>query len=416
MPPLKRAASWLPGLSGFARLALPAALPLAMLLAAVVTQALSADRAARPETLFLALWAAAVFVPLALLDSASGPVHVALSLATAAATATLPRTGGLRPVVVAAMLALTVAILAALALGRQPAPGLRTTAALCLAGAFVLQGHRLFVAGLSLPALALLALLPAIAAVVAARLTAAGRPGAALTAAIALVAAPQLASEPWWSLLAFATAASAACLGAAGNARLAQRGLLLYFAATLVAGSFPWLRPAPVATLLGTLAKLDRPVAETPLADRAVVLTREAPTFEAELAGTAVRGLVLDSYLTHGVDLPCGRALATIELRAAASGADPRRPADASWSADLVAGRDSAEWAAGRPDVAAGLACPAPAPWISWIPGSGRFLGQTTRARFALPGALPARHLRIERNPGLPDGTTVAIFFAATER
>ena len=127
--------------------------------------------------------------------------------------------------------------------------------------------------------------------------------------------------------------------------------------------------------------------------------------------------LVVDSYLTHGVELACGQELAAIELAdAPPAESGGRASAKAPWHAALVAGRDSAEWAAGRPDVAARLACPAPLPWISWIPGAGRFLGQTTRARFALPLARHARRLTLERNPALPAETTLAIFFLATER
>lgn len=418
--PLKRAARRLSSRAEIVRFALPAAipavLPAAMLLVAIVTLKLSGDRAAAAETLFLALWAAAVFTPLAWLPTARGPLHAALALAATALIATLPRSGGLRPVAVAAVLALAVVVLAARALARRPAPGLPTAGALALAAAFVLHGHRLFRDGLSLATLVLLALLPGIAAAVAARLAARGRPGAGLAAAIALLAAPQLASEPWWTLLGFATAASVASLGTGRTAQLALRALFLFGAATLLAGSFPWLRAAPVASVAGDLVAIERPVAETPVSERAVVLTQAAPFYEAELSGAPVRTLVIDSYLTNGVDLGCGQALAAIELHETPDDPGPGKTARDSWSATLLAGRDSAEWAAGRPDVAARLACPAPTPWTSWIPGAGRFLGQTTRARFSLPVARAARRLRIERSPDLPAGTSLAIFFVATGR
>ncbi|MEO8196707.1 MAG: hypothetical protein ABI689_08295 [Thermoanaerobaculia bacterium] len=408
------------GRSGLGRFALadllPVALPAAMLLASTVALTLSGDRAGSQETLFLALWAAAVFTPLAFLDTARGPVHAALALAVTALLATLPRSGGLRPTVVAALLTFSVLILGSLALARRPAPNLRTTAAIALAAAFVLHGHRLFVDGFALATFVLLALLPGIAAVIAARLAAAGRPGAALAAALALLSAPQLAAEPWWTLLLFAAAASVAGLGAGLPARFALRVLLLFGAATLLAGGFPWLRPAPVATLAGAVAAVVRPVAEIPLGERAVVLTAAAPRFEVELSGSRVRTLVIDSYLTHGVDLACGQEIATVDLADGTLDGRPSKLTQTPWQGSLIAGRDSAEWAAGRPDVAARLACPAPAPWISWIPGAGRFLGQTTRARLSLPLARVARHLSIERSAALPAGTTLAIFFVATER
>lgn len=128
---------------------------------------------------------------------------------------------------VAAVLALSVVVLAARALAGRPAPGLTTVGALALAAAFVLHGHRLFIDGLSTATLVLLALLPSVAAVVAARLAASGRSGAGLAVALALLAAPQLAAEPWWTLLAFATAASAASLGSGRTAKSALCALFL---------------------------------------------------------------------------------------------------------------------------------------------------------------------------------------------
>lgn len=402
------ARSWRPNFSELAlalqRAALPAALPAAMLLAATLTLTLSSDRAAASETLFLGFWAAAVFTPLAFLETARRPVHATLGLAVAVLVATLPRAGGLRTVAISALLALSVLILASLALALRRAPDLRTGAALALSAAIVLHGHRLFLHGFALSTLVVLAILPGVAAVAATRLAAGGKPGLGLAVALALLAAPQLTSEPWWILLAFATAAVSAGFGGGAGARLAHRSLFVFAAATLLAGSFPWLRAAPVATLLGAAGTLGRPVAETPLDERVVVLTEASPRFTFELSGVPVRSLVIDSYLTHGVDLACGQEFARLKL------------GEVNDAIPLVAGRDSAEWAAGRPDVAARLACPAPEPWISWIPGAGRFLGQTTRARFALREPSAARNLVIERSPALPADTSLAIFFLATER
>lgn len=405
-----------PPLARIARFALPALLPAAMLLASTLGLLLAGDRSAAAETLFLAFWTTAVFTPLAFLDTARGPLHAALVLAATVLVVTLPRAGGLRPAIVAALLALSVLVLASRALARRPAPDLRTAAALALAAAFVLHGHRVFLDGRSAATWVLLALLPGAAAVLAARFAASGRPGAGLAAAVALLAAPQLVSEAWWTLLVFATAAAVATLGSGAAARLACHGLGLLTAAMLLAGGFPWLRTAPVAAFARAVTMLDRPVAETPISDRAVVLTQASPRFEADLTGARVRGLVIDSYLTNGVDLACGQALATVELLPAQDPTEPRLTAEGPWDATLIAGRDSAEWAAARPDVAARLACPAPVPWISWIPGAGRFLGQTTRARFTIPAGYTARRLRIERSSGLPAGTSLALFFVATER
>ena len=397
------------------------ALPAAMLLAALLALRFHGAPVAASETLFLALWAAAVFLPLSFLETARLPVHAALAIAVTVLVTALPRSGGLRAATVAAALALSVLILAGLLGARRSAFGLRHCAALALAMALVLHGHLFFLHGFAFATVTLLGIVPAVAATLAARLAATGRRGAALVVALALLAAPQLAAEPWWVALAFATAGFAASFGMGAGARLAQRSLFLYAAATLFAGGFPWLRAAPVATVLGTLATLGAPLAETPLGDRVVVLTQAAPRLAIDLSGVPVRGLVFDSYLTHGVELACGQELAGIELTGMAlepaeETAVAPRPAPARWRSALVAGRDSTEWAAGRPDVRAQLACPAPTPWISWIPGTGRFLGQTTRARFALEAPFDARRLVLERHPALPAETTLAIFFVATER
>lgn len=404
--------------TSLAGLALQTALPPAMLLAATLTLTLSANRAGAAETLFLAFWSAAVFVPLAFLESARRPLFPGLGLAVTLLVATLPPSNGLRSAAVAALLAICVLSLASLELALRPAPRLRSCAALALATALVLHGHRLYVDGLALSTLLLLGILPGLAATVAARLGAAGGPAAgrrATALALTLLLVPQLVAEPWWVGLVFATAAFSSGFGSAAAATLGHRGLFLFAAATLVAGSFPWLRGAPVATLVGAVARLDRPVAQSPLGERALVLTAASPRHEIALSGAAAGSLVVDSYLTHGVALACGQEIAALEL--AETPAETGRPAPAAtWRAALIAGRDSAEWAAGRPDVAAQLACPAPPAWISWIPGSGRFLGQTTRARFALPQARGARRLVLTRNPGLPAETSLAIFNLATER
>ena len=165
---------------------------------------------------------------------------------------------------------------------------------------------------------------------------------------------------------------------------------------------------------------------ESPLGERVVVLTQTSPRLEVELSGAAVSSLVVDSYLTHGVELACGQELAAIELAdAPPAGTGRRESAKAPWHAALVAGRDSAEWAAGRPDVAIAAlqeavarteTLPSPNPYVGATLAAGRFLGQTTRARFALPLARHARRLTLERNPALPAETTLAIFFLATER
>jgi hypothetical protein len=222
-------------------------------------------------------------------------------------------------------------------------------------------------------------------------------------AAGALLFLPLLAREPWWLLLAGAAVAAVAT----GGGRLARPAGALAGAgavAALLAGTFPWLRPAPVSALLG--AVLAPSPAARPLAERVVNLTAAGPRFEAELAGEPVTAIEIDSYLTHASALPCGTELARLTILGDAG----------AWTESLLVGRDSAEWAAERRDVAAATACPPPPAWIRWIPGEGRFLGRTSRTRLAPPAPIAARRLIVERTPSLPPELALALFRLSAER
>lgn len=116
--------------------------------------------------------------------------------------------------------------------------------------------------------------------------------------------------------------------------------------------------------------------------------------------------MVIDSYLIRSVELACGTPIASVRVEADG----------AAFEAPLAVGRDSAEWAADRADVAALLACPPPAPWTSWLPAAGRFLGHHYRARVRLELPVAARRLVIERSPALPEATALALFHVAVER
>lgn len=137
-----------------------------------------------------------------------------------------------------------------------------------------------------------------------------------------------------------------------------------------------------------------------------MVLTAAQPRLELELSGRAIRAVTIDSYLVESVALPCGTRLARVEVAAPGG----------SLAFDLEVGRDSAEWAAERPDVAAALACPAPPAWTSWIPAAGRFFGHHYRARRAVALPLAATRLVLERDPALPEATALALFEVATGR
>jgi hypothetical protein len=157
-----------------------------------------------------------------------------------------------------------------------------------------------------------------------------------------------------------------------------------------------------------------------------VALTPAAPVWEAAMApgarlsprgadansaptGAAVTGdsalapvatVVLDSTLANSASLAPGRAVATVRLLDGAG----RQQA---WS--LRAGKDTDEWAAGRPDLAAQLGARAPEPWLSWVVGD--FLARRYRARWEPAGGMAVSRLRVERRADLPPDVVVAIHY-----
>ncbi len=179
------------------------------------------------------------------------------------------------------------------------------------------------------------------------------------------------------------------------------------------------------AVLLATLLLRLPPAGIAPLTTD-VALSATAPAWEAlltpgdglpnlrEAAGSApppaavshgaepasVRTVVLDSTLANSAALAPGRAVATVRLL-------DRAGRQTAWT--LRAGRETDEWAAGRPDLAAQLGARAPAPWLSWVVGD--FLARRYRARWDLAGATPLARVRVERRADLPPEVVVAIHY-----
>lgn len=153
-----------------------------------------------------------------------------------------------------------------------------------------------------------------------------------------------------------------------------------------------------VAVFLGvTVARLPRRTTALLPAEAAVQLDPARPVFEASFASQPVGSLVVDSALANGASLPPGTPIATLRL---ISGPGPAL----SWT--LAAGRQTGEWAARRPDVAASSAPPPPA-WISFV--AGDFFGQRYRGIFPATRPGPFSRLRVERAPGLPADVAVAL-------
>jgi hypothetical protein len=163
--------------------------------------------------------------------------------------------------------------------------------------------------------------------------------------------------------------------------------------------ALPWKRPAPFATSLVALF----PPKASPLRlieSQATTLHSESPDLHFAFENRPVRRLTLESYLVGSTALPCG----TLLLEASFQGAHPATVPL------LRLGENTAEWAASRPDVATALACPAPPPWSSWIPASGRYFGHHYRAELEFSPPIVASGLVLSRPSTLPKEVAISLF------
>jgi len=110
-----------------------------------------------------------------------------------------------------------------------------------------------------------------------------------------------------------------------------------------------------------------------------------------------VREVVVDSTLGNAADLPPGTPVAFLRLR------DARGELH---DYTLRAGADTAEWAAGRPDLAR-RGIPTPQPWASWV--AGDFFGRRYRTRWRLPQPVATTAIALERDTTLPPATTLTL-------
>ena len=134
----------------------------------------------------------------------------------------------------------------------------------------------------------------------------------------------------------------------------------------------------------------------------AVALDTGNQAWTQTLDGASMREVVVDSNLVRGVALPVGTEVARIILRDA-EGAEIQR-----WP--LRVGRDTAEWAAGRPNVAGRPGFVAPAPWLSQVSPDGRFFSQRFRRRLGVADAIHPAEIVLERNAELPPEVVVMVY------
>lgn len=397
--------------------------------------------------LFLTLAAGAVLTPLAATAPAREPVVPIAGLASFAALLTLPTTSPLPVAAVAASLAVAVGWVVALRSRASASPFDRrawfgvTFAAQAAAGL-----DRLWLEPLAPASLVWFGLVPAVAgwlllelareqragalavgaasfaagpgwsgwaiaglvlAVALARLPGA-RSGPATIGRLLLAAvAPALPLLPTWligSLAVFVAVGAAGRLP--GLRRAAASALVVAATLTTVVGTMPWRRQPALERVLSTVTTSPWRVLATGEAGGAL-LDSQRPAVDRTLVADGATVVRVDSYLNQAVALPCGTPVATVSA----------------WQGDsevarteLRVGRDTAEWAAVRADVAARLACPAPEPFWWWMPHEQRYFGATYSARLRLAAPAAFDRIRIERRADLPSDVALALFTVQAER
>lgn len=167
-------------------------------------------------------------------------------------------------------------------------------------------------------------------------------------------------------------------------------------------GSAP--RPSVVFALLAFLG-LARGVPSqvvVPISFESIDLTADRPVWTHRFPPSTVTGGILDSHLVHGAGLELGTWVATVRLR----GTDQELLG--SWQ--ILAGFDTAEWAAARQDVAGRPGFRAPEPWLSQVTAGRTFFSQRFRARFYGEEGLDAETVIVRRNPNLPPDVVLTLY------
>lgn len=436
----------------------PLAAPLALVGAAAVAAAWRLDRSAERPTLVLAIAAATVLAPLAASGRARDPIVPGGALAVFTALSLLPALVPLPTAAVSCVLVATLGLTLADRARRRDWVG--RGAALAIAG-LVLSAQalasldRIFVSPLAAATVAGVTLVPAtvalalvaiarrsppsalalglatwsvgsgwggLGALVIATGAAAyvgakgvGRDRLATTWLVSTAVVSSIGTASAWVVMPLATLVAVAAAGE--RLRLARPALALLGAVAFgagVAGALPWNSSRPVERALAALVAPPLRVTATPVVGRGRTVHAGRPRFEAAFAAPGeptrrleVGALEVTSYVTNSARLSCGTRIAEVVL------VEGRRETA---RFGITLGRESGEWAASRPDVAAAAACPAPAPHWSWIPVEGRFLGSTYRARFEPPIPVFADRVRFELAPGLPEEVALSVFSAVVER
>lgn len=215
-----------------------------------------------------------------------------------------------------------------------------------------------------------------------------------------LASYPWVRTDPWNDFLALLG------LDSARQALLVAVGLVL----GLGGGLKLWRRfgPAPNASIvfaglafLGLAWGIPTQVV-VPISFKPIALTADRPVWTHRFTPSAVTSGVIDSHLAHGAGLEMGTWVATVRLRGAS------RELLGSWR--ILAGFDTAEWAAARPDVAGRPGFRAPQPWLSQVTAKRTFFSQRFRARFRAEEAVNVDTVIVRRNPNLPPDVVLTLY------
>lgn len=163
-------------------------------------------------------------------------------------------------------------------------------------------------------------------------------------------------------------------------------------------------RHAPVVTATTLLLALGLTVDSSVSGlTQPVVLSPATPVQEI-VAGRSGSAVIVHSFLANSIMLPPGTPVATITLTGE----------DGVVAREITLGTDTGEWAARRPSLVDQVS--APPAWLSWPAADGPYFGQRYRLRWPLGGAPHIDEIQIDRAADLPPDTLLTVMQVALER
>lgn len=160
--------------------------------------------------------------------------------------------------------------------------------------------------------------------------------------------------------------------------------------------------PLVVMALAAALARALPVTALVPIAFDPVILKDGRALWHQGFPARQVSGGIVDCQLIHGAELAVGTPIASVRLR------DAGGELLGTW--ELLAGLDTAEWAAARPDVAGRPGFRAPDPWLAQIAPGGAFFAERFRSRFHLQEPAAATQVAVRLDPELPADVELVVF------